>query len=112
MRRRADVGAELQVTDQFRLALVGYVQDDQASIPPAPVRAVAANQRMVQCIALRPSARAVRLSWRPGRRFARACVLAGEPPAANFARPGWLGQVDDDQELIDEAFIAPAHISE
>src|SRR5437660_8235212 len=67
---------------------------------------------MVQRVAFATGHATVRLGWSPCRGLAATGVLARVPPAAKLARPRWVRQIHNHQELVDEAIAAAAHVGE
>src|SRR5262249_57582873 len=89
----ADVGAEFEVAHEGRPRKNTDVQDDQSGVPPPAVRALAANQRMVQRDT--PGAWLSRVAF--GRRPAHRLVSGGGPARKtttarlSWPPPNWQG---------------------
>src|SRR5437879_9165634 len=76
---------------QFWLGRVADVDQGQAAIPPGTVGDVPGNDGVVKRNAI---------AFAPRRLFATGRPLAGQPPATDLERPGWIGYVDDHEYVV------------
>src|SRR5262249_60776891 len=86
---------------EFRMAHVGYIQDDDPSMPIAHIEPVSQTHRMMApvCIAI------------PARPFPSRGPLSGHPPSSNFLRPCWILEVDNHHDVADITFKSRREIS-
>src|SRR5262245_13830873 len=79
---------------KFRMAHVGYVQDDKTPMPITHVKPVSLAHRMMA---------PVRVAT-PGRLLSAGGPLSGHPPSSNFLRPCWILEIDDHHDVADITF--------
>src|SRR5262249_27225035 len=86
---------------KFRMAHVGYVQDDKTPMPITHVKPVSLAHRMMA---------PVRVAT-PGRLLSAGGPLSGHPPSSNFLRPCWILEIDDHHDVADITFKSRREIS-
>src|SRR5262245_13988041 len=83
-----------KAADKFGLAHVGYVEDDEPSMPIAHVKPVALTYRMMA---------PVRIAT-PGRLLPAGGPLSGHPPSSDFFRPCRIFEIDNHDDVADVTF--------
>src|SRR5262245_15262745 len=90
-----------KAADKLGPAHVGYVEDDETSMPIAHVKPVSLAHRMMA---------PVRIAI-PGRLLPSRSPLSWHPPSSNFLRPCRIFEVDNHDDVADVTFKSRREIS-
>src|SRR5262249_35307574 len=90
-----------KAADKLGAAHVGYVKDDEASMPVAHVESISLTHRMMA---------PVRIAI-PGRPFPSRGPLSGHPPSSDFFGPCWIFEIDNHYDIAHVTFESRREIS-